>query len=193
MAQILSFNNKTLESQPETPCMVDKKLFYVQDQNGGTFNGQILFDTSVLSSSGQWLAYSEAYIQISFDLTFQSSTDVTAANTYIQGFTMGLKNGYYQLIDSIQVDYNNKNIIALQPFTNFFVNYKLMSSLSADDLKKQGSSIGFIPDSAGSAAYAAAANANDDEQAIMLLIQHQLLHTLPKLIPKTLVKSRDYK
>jgi hypothetical protein len=73
-----------------------------------------------------------------------------------------LKNGYYQLIDSIQVDHNNRNIIALQPFTNFFTNYKILSSMSADDLKKCGPSIGFNPDSAGSAAYAAAANANGD-------------------------------
>ena len=137
-------------------------MFYIQDQNSGVYNGQILFDTSVLSNSGQWLAYSEAYIQIPFVMTFQSSTDVSAANAYVQGFAMGLKNGYYQLIDSIQVDYNNKNIIGLQPFTNFFVNYKVMSSFSADDLKKWGPTIGFNPDSAGSGSYAAAANANGD-------------------------------
>ena len=154
--------DETLESQPKVTPFVDKNMFYVQDQNGGTYNGQILFDTSVLSNSGQWLAYSEAYIQIPFVMTFQSSTDVSAANSYVQGFAMGLKNGYFQLIDSIQVDYNNKNIIALQPFTNFYTNYKILSSMSADDLKKWGPSIGFNPDAAGSSSYAAAANANGD-------------------------------
>jgi hypothetical protein len=71
--------DETLESQPKVTPFVDKNMFYVQDQNGGTYNGQILFDTSVLSNSGQWLAYSESYIQIPFFMTFQSSTDVSAA------------------------------------------------------------------------------------------------------------------
>jgi hypothetical protein len=34
---------------------------------------------------------------------------------------MGLKNGYNQLIDSIQVEYDNKNIIALQTFLPTFM------------------------------------------------------------------------
>ena len=87
--------DETLESQPKVVPMVDKNMFYIQDQNSGVYNGQILFDTSVLSNSGQWLAYSEAYIQIPFVMTFQSSTDVSAANAYVQGFGMELKNGFY--------------------------------------------------------------------------------------------------
>jgi hypothetical protein len=51
--------DETLEGQAKIGPMVDKNVFYIQDQNGGTYNGQILFDTSVLSNSGQWLAYSE--------------------------------------------------------------------------------------------------------------------------------------
>ena len=74
-----------------------------------TYNVQSFIYTSVPSNSRKWLAYSEAYIRISFVISFQSFTDVTAASAYVQGFAMGLKNGYYQLIDSIQFDNNKKN------------------------------------------------------------------------------------
>lgn len=86
----------------------------------------------------------------------------SAANDYVQEFSMGLKNGYYQLIDCFKFDYNNKNIIRLQPFTNFCVNYKIMSSYSAGYLKKWGPTIGFNADSAGSSSYVAAANENGE-------------------------------
>lgn len=122
----------------------------------------MMFDKCVLSNSGQWLAYSEIYIQIPFEMTFQSSAHVTSSNTYVQGFVMGLIIGYYQLVDSIQVDYNNQNIISLQPFTNLFVNNKLLSYMIVDYLKKLDSSIGFNPDSAVAASYASASSASSD-------------------------------
>ncbi len=153
---------ETVNPVSEESPMTDKNMYMILDQNGGSYNGQILFDTSIVSNSGQWCDWSSAYIQVPFVCTFQSSTDVSAAAAYVQGLAMGLKNGYYQIVDSIQVDYNNTNVVQLQPFTNFYVNYKLMSTMSADDLKKWGPSIGFSPDTATTSSFANAANANGD-------------------------------
>jgi hypothetical protein len=151
--------DEALESgRPQASKMLDKEVLYVQDQNGGSYNGQIQIDTSTLANSGRWTAYSEAYLEIPLQLTYKSSVDSTAA-AVVNGFILGLKNGYHQIIDSIQVDYNNTNVVQLQPFTNFFVSYKLMTSFSQDDVKKHGSSIGFCPDSAGSFNWYAGASA----------------------------------
>lgn len=153
---------ETVDPTETEVVTTDKRMYQVLDQNGGSYNGQILFDTSTLANSGQWLGYSEAYIQIPFVIAFQSSTDITAANAYVQGLALGLKNGYHHLVHQIQVEYNNSNVVQLQPFTNFFVNYKLMSSFSADDLKKWGPTLNFFPDNAGTYSFANAANANGD-------------------------------
>ena len=154
--------DETIESNDVVEQMINKQVLYVLDQNGGSYNGQIQFDTSTLSNSGRWLAYSEGYLEVPFQITLKSTTDLTAANAYVNGFMVGLKNGYHQLIDSIQGDYNNKNVVQLQPFTNFFVSYKLMSTFSADDLRKYGPSIGFWPDGPASMSFSAGASANGD-------------------------------
>jgi hypothetical protein len=151
---------ETVDPQESQPVATDKRLYYIQDQNGGAYNGQIQFDTSTLANSGQWLAYSEAVLEIPFTITYQASANITAAG--VKSFGAALKNGYYQIIDSIQVDYNNSNVVQLQPFTNFFVQYKLMSSMGPSDLKKWGSILNFAPDSSGSASYSAAASVNGD-------------------------------
>ena len=149
----------TIDGKQDIEKMLDKQVLYCLDQNGGSYNGQIQIDTSTLSNSGRWMAFSEGYLEIPFQITLQSSTNISA-NDLLSAFTLGLKNGYHQLIDSIQVDYRGKNVVQLQPFTNFYVGYKLMSSLSADDLKKWGSTIGFEPDTATSFSYSAGASAN---------------------------------
>lgn len=151
---------ETVDPQESQPVATDKRLYYIQDQNGGAYNGQIQFDTSTLANSGQWLAYSEAVLEIPFTITYQGSENITDPG--VSSFGAALKNGYYQIIDSIQIDYNNTNVVQQQPFTNFFVQYKLMSSMGPSDLKKWGSILNFAPDSSGSASYSEAKSVNGD-------------------------------
>lgn len=141
--------------------MVEKQVLYVQDQNGGSYNGQISIDTTVLSNSGMWNDYSEGYLQIPYNVTLKSSTDITAAGK-VNGFTLGLKAGYHHIIDSIQVQYNGKSVIQQQPYTNFHAHYKMMTSWSQDDVKKHGSITGFIPDTAGASNYSNADSVHGD-------------------------------
>lgn len=144
----------TIENPIDPKPFVDKDMLYVLDQNGGSYNGQITFDTSSLSNSGRWQSFSEGYLEIPFVITALGSVDMTAT---FNSFIVGLKNGTHQLIDSIQVDYNNTNVVQLQPFTNFFVSYKLMSKFSTDDLAKWGPATIFAPDNALSYTYNGAA------------------------------------
>lgn len=146
----------------------EKRMYQIYDQNGGSYNGQIQFDTSSLSNSGQWLAYSEAYIQIPYVVSMQSRqvaggavapVDISATYT---AFSLGLKSGYYNIIDSISVELNNSNVVQKQDFLNFYVNYKCLTSFSNDDLFKWGPTIGFWPDTSGAAAYSGAASGSGD-------------------------------
>lgn len=151
---------ETVSPSDSVDPLINKKLYHVIDQNGGSYNGQIQFDTSVLANSGQWLAYSEAYLEIPFQITMKGNAGLPAvgagaALAAANPFMMGLKNGYYQIIDQVQVDYNNTTVVQQQPYLNMFVNYKIISSFSKDDLQKVGPSIGFYPDNPGSYAFSA--------------------------------------
>lgn len=137
--------------------IVDKEMLWVNDQNNGAYNGQITFDTAVLSNSGRWMNYSEAYLQIPFVISAVGSVDMTAT---FNPWMAGLKCGHHQLIHSLAVEYNNTNVVQQQPYLNHFVSYKLMTSFSTNDLQKYGDLIGFWPDTADTFEYSAAAGAN---------------------------------
>ena len=134
------------------------------DSNNGAYNGQIQIDTSSLSNSGRWVSYSEGVLQIPLVVTLNAlsqsaTTSQTATAAMIQTaqistiedmrkqFAVGLKNGHYQLIHSLSVEYNNTSVVQLTPYLNHYVNYKLMTTLSQGDLDKWGTGIGFYPDS----------------------------------------------
>jgi hypothetical protein len=139
-----------VEAQDTSTYFVNKEVFYVNDSNNSSYNGQINIDTSVLSNTGRWLDYSEGILEIPFRIGMKSSVDDTA---HINGFSLALKNGSVNLINSIQVDLNNSNMVQQQPYTNFYCTYKMMTSWSQDDVKKHGAESMFIPDSAGSYIY----------------------------------------
>lgn len=150
---------KSMMEQDSIKPFTEKQVLTINDTNGGSYNGSITFDTTVLSNSGRYLDYSDATISVPITLSMQSTTDVSAN---VNAYMLGLKSGYHQLIDSIQVDYQNKNVVQQQSFTNFYVSYKIHSEWSSDDLQKYGDLTGVWPDSGASFIRAAAANARGD-------------------------------
>ncbi len=75
--------------------------------------------------------------------------------TTIADYAWAFKNGFWQMINSMSVEFNNQNIIQQTPFLNVFRSFKAHTSFSSDDLLNEGSSIGYYPDSAGSWSYEA--------------------------------------
>jgi hypothetical protein len=59
---------------------------------------------------------------------------------------MGLKNGFWQIIHSMAVEFNNGSIIQTTPFLNVFASFKNLTSWSLDDVDIYGSVTGFYPD-----------------------------------------------
>lgn len=147
---------KALNEPLDPQRFKQKTMLFAIDQNNNSYNGQIILDTSVLSSSGKWLDYSQGYFQVPFLITLQSSADITAT---ANAFMLGLKNGSHQIIDSIQVDYNNVNVVQLQPFSNFYIGYRMMTSFSQSDLDKWGDVLNFTPDTAASSSFTGGAAA----------------------------------
>jgi hypothetical protein len=147
---------KSVSDNSDESPITSRDVLWINDQNNGSYNGQITFDTSLFNSSSKWLSYSEAYLEVPFVMSAKSNVNVAAS---FNAYYAGLKSGYHQLIDSISVEYGTKNVVQLQSYVNFHTQFKLMTSFSQDDVAKYGSSIGLIPDSAGS--YQFKANASN--------------------------------
>lgn len=149
----------SFQDQKVEPKVSQRQVIYALDQNAGSYSSQILFDLTSLANSGKWLAFSEATLEIPYVVSMKSSVDISSV---ANAFSMGLKNGYYQIIDSCQVDYNGSTVVQQQRFNNIITNFKLLVKSSVDDVQKWGPSVGFVPDSSGSYTYSTAAATGGD-------------------------------
>lgn len=143
-------------AETTTEPFVKKEVVYVSDQQNGSYNGQISWETSALSNSGKWASWSEAWLEIPYVVSWIESAD---SHGHLNPANVSLKNSFTNLIDSIQVDYNNTNVVQLTSYSNIWMNFKILTTWSQDDVKKYGATLNFFPDTATSFHYSAAVSA----------------------------------
>lgn len=146
-----SLNNEIDQSE-----FIQKRWVYVNDNNSQNYTSQIVIDSTPLSNAGGWINWSEGYIVM--PLVVQLTADVAANlpllnNPASADYTWAFKNGFWNMINSMTVEFNNQNIIQQTPFLNVFRSFKAHTSWSQDDLFNEGMSCGYHPDTAGSWAY----------------------------------------
>jgi hypothetical protein len=152
---------ESLNTEVEHSEFINKKWIYVNDNNNGNYASQVVIDSTALSNSGGWINWNEAFILMPLVVSLTSSTTTNLpVDTNWADYSWAFKSGFWQLIDSMTVEFNNQNVIQTTPFTNVFRSFKANTTFSTDDIKNHGSSTGFFPDNAGSWAYSATATAN---------------------------------
>lgn len=132
----------------------------LDNQNQNYQNNQSIIDTSQLTNSNKYMGYREAYISIPLILTLiapsvagQVIALAPVAGVGTADYSIGLKNWYGSIIHSFTLDYNGTTIIQQTPFCNMWNSFKLMTTLSYNDIITQGATIGFYPDTPGSWLY----------------------------------------
>ena len=156
-----------LSSQTEGPPTVFVRkdwLSLIDNQNGSYSGNQSVIDTSQLSNSNRYMSYANAYLQIPMVMTltadangvgFAPATAGTSAD-----YACGLKNWYGSIIHSIQAEWNGVTIIQQTNFQGLYNTFKLLTTLSYNDILTQGSEIGFYPDDALAVIFNGAASVN---------------------------------
>jgi len=153
MDEIVYDMSKQSEASPQV--FVKKDWINILDNQNGSYNGnQSVIDTSQLSNSNKYMNYREGYLTVPLLLTATSPLDA-GANLFLPNaagtsadYVFGLKNWYGSIVHSMTLDVNGTTIIQSTPYCSMWNTFKLMTSLSLDDLKTQGSAIGFYPDTA---------------------------------------------
>jgi len=135
----------------------------LDNQNQNYNNNQSIIDTSQLSNSNKYMSYREAYLSVPMLLSFGTgavptltgipATSGTQFGVFLPATTgtsldcsIGLKNWFGQIIHSFTLDYNGTTICQQTPYINMWNSFKLMTSLSLNDVSTQGATIGFFPD-----------------------------------------------
>ena len=128
-----------------------KQWQYVNDINGGVYsqNGLTLvqFDLSSIYNSATMVDMSQAYITIPlvYQVAFVSNTTSGTLVAPTAGATwssVGLKNGYFQLLNGYDIQVNGKTLEQYQGFSNAAITFKMLSTMSQDDLANLGPSLG---------------------------------------------------
>jgi len=154
---------ESVNSELSQSEFVDKQWLFVNDNNNSSYSSQIVLDTTPLANSGGYINWSEAFLAIPLILQIESAAIVDA--NFVLDWSVGLKSGFWQLLHSMTVEFNNGNIIQQVPFLNIFCSYKNLTSWSQNDIKNWGSITGFFPDSPRTWIYNNIANAADNPLA----------------------------
>lgn len=156
MADNLVFE-ESLNTEIDSSEFISKKYVYVNDNNNGNYTSQVVIDSTPLSNAGGYISWSEGFIVMPLlvQLTGASATAATSlpADSSISDYSWALKNGFWNLINSMTVEFNNQNVVQQTPFLNVFRSFKCLTSWSKDDLENHGASCGFCPDSSDSWSY----------------------------------------
>ncbi len=150
---------ESISSEVSQSEFISRKWLYVNDINNGNYSSQIIIDSTPLANAGGYVNWSEGYIAMPLIVSLLATTETigTDANIEEVGRSWGFRNGFWHIINSMSIEFNNQNIVQQTPFLNVFRSFKAMTSFSQDDLM-QGPSIGFSPDSAGSWEFTASAD-----------------------------------
>jgi len=150
-----------------TPSVFVRKdwLSILDNQNQNYQGNQSVIDTSQLANSNKYMNYREAYLTMPLLMTLTQSTGAVApflpATAGTSGdFVMGLKNWYGSIVHSFTLDYNGTTIVQQTPYAGLWNSFKLMTSLSYNDIIVSGSMLGFYPDNALSTRFDATASTN---------------------------------
>jgi len=152
------------QSEAEPNIFIKKDWVSILDNQNGVYSAnQSVIDTSQFSNSNKYINYREAYFTIPMLLALTqtgvgsvSFTPATAATS--ADYALGLKNWYGSIIHSFSVDLAGTTIIQQTPFQSLWNTFRLITTLSYQDLLTIGPSIGFYPDNSSSWYYLNAIN-----------------------------------
>ena len=150
------------QSKSEPNIFVKKDLISILDNMNGQYSSnQSVIDTSQLSNSNKYINYREAYLNMPLTLCLATTTASNTFNSTIANavdYGVGLKNSYFSMIHSLSVELGGTTICQTTPYQSLYNNFKLLTTLSYQDLLTIGPSIGFYPDNSASWSFNTAAS-----------------------------------
>lgn len=144
---------ESISAEVEQSEFISKKWVYVNDMNNTNYTTQVVIDTTPLANSGGYVDWQEGYIVMPLVLEYTLSAGDGGGANKIVSTDATLKSGFWHMINSMQVEYNNQTAVQQTPFINVHRGFKAITSFSQDDLKTHGPTTGFYPDSASTWAY----------------------------------------
>lgn len=129
------------ESQEPLNTCIGQQWIYSNDNNNNNYSSnQISLDLTSFYNANSLIDWRTAYIQI----PLVSVVDIVGAGANeFNPNIYSLKNGYANLINSMQVECSNTTVNQVSNNINFYTNFKVFTSKSKDWFNTAGPSLGF--------------------------------------------------
>ena len=129
MSDQFQFESSGISQMTDEPYR-SKQWNYCNDQNQGNYaSNQVVFDLSSFYNQNKFIAPSEMFLVVPVVSVLSTNAADGLANTQ-NDWSLGYKSGYYNIISSMQIDYNNKTVQQLTPNLNYYVSFKMNSTMS---------------------------------------------------------------
>jgi hypothetical protein len=129
------------EDQSPLNTIEQQQWIFANDASNNNYgSNQIVFDLTSFYNASTLISWREAYLQIplvSVVETEYSGTPLARYNAY------ALKNGYANLINSIQVECSNSTVNQVSNNISFYTNFKVYTEKSKDWFNTSGPSFGY--------------------------------------------------
>ena len=157
MGDFYQYEMSNMSQGGDDSPFTSKNWVFVNDTNQGSYGANsVTFDLSTLYNSQKFIGVNEMELVVPLVMVLSKSAE---ANDLVQNdYAMALKNGFYNIIDSLSVVYDGQTVVQQCNHSNFYTSFKINSSISTNDLQNICPSIGVYPDSATSWQYSQTAN-----------------------------------
>lgn len=162
--------SESISKQDTDPKYFSKQWIYQVDQNAGQYDSkQVIFDLSGFFNAAKFLSFQEMFLvfPINVVLSAVGTTDLQGGmgsapiqagpqsnfESITSQFFGAMKSGDWQIINSMQVQMDGKDVIQLTPNLNFYASFVANTTMSKSDVVKHGPTIGFLPDDENSWMY----------------------------------------
>lgn len=141
--------SKQVQGEDKYSPYARKDWNYINDINNSNYqnNGltMVQFDLSSIYNSSRMTDGSDLYLTIPIVLCAAFTSSVQALLTPVAGNCnlLSMKSNYVNLLHQADLIVNGKTVEETQPYLNSFLNLKMMSEMSINDLQNLGPTIGF--------------------------------------------------
>lgn len=148
IGDVYAYNSSLIEQEIK-PVFTNKTYNYTDDQNTNYSTSQIKFDISSLYNQTKFVSAKEMVLVIPIVSVLSVSKGADKATKGLlpnNSYCMGFKSGYFNLVSSMQIVYDNQTIQQNCSNLNYLVNFNKLCSLSGEKQKKDQYTTSFIPD-----------------------------------------------